>query len=70
MLNGSVAAGPPHMLLADPHKVASIKYHCVVALEPRSSSRRLHGDFRICGGSHMDERATRFRNNSRGDVVA
>jgi hypothetical protein len=51
MLNGSVAAVPRHMLLADPDKVGSIKYHFVVALEPRSSNRRLHDDFRICGGS-------------------
>jgi hypothetical protein len=70
MLNGSVAAGPLHMLLADPHKVASIKYHCVVALEPRSSNRRPHDDFSMCGGSDRDERASRFRNGSRGDVVA
>ena len=70
MLNGSVSAVPPHMLLADPDNVASVKYHFVVALEPRSSNRRLHGDFSMCGGSDRDERASRFRNGLRGDVVA
>ena len=62
--------GPAHVFdLEHPADEAALG-NPLLALEPRSSNRRLHGDFSMCGGSDIDERASRFRNGLRGDVVA